>query len=440
MKKLKINGIVYNQKEDGTLVPETPATPEAPKADEPKVEEPKVESADEPKDEDETKMAGVIAEKLADAIVAREKSPESVDKMKGVQPSAPQFSGQAGKIKLYTLKSGKVLTMAKDEAELVGNWLKSVLKRDNEGRKKAWNGLYEAKLEPMVEGTDADGGFLVPNILYNRLFEVVQDRSVMQQLAFEVDMSGMKTDSLDVSQIAGRPIATWSGENTDKGTSSMTIANQTITPYTLAVIATMSQQIVDDSPFAIVPIFTRKLGEAIALEEDRAFFAGSGSGRPTGLNQVTLRGVNFGGALPTYDLVNALYWRLPQAYRANATWVANGRLLEALSNVKDTNGMPIFKELITNPGMMGLKGRPVFEQNDLASTELYFGDFQNYIIGRKHGVRVSISDQATITNNQGSQPVSLWQRNLIGIRAETRVDGELVVNPAFVKATAIAVS
>ena len=67
MKKLKINGIVYNQKEDGTLVPETPATPEAPKADEPKVEEPKVESADEPKDEDETKMAGVIAEKLADA-------------------------------------------------------------------------------------------------------------------------------------------------------------------------------------------------------------------------------------------------------------------------------------------------------------------------------------------------------------------------------------
>lgn len=422
---------------DGKTFVEKDGEPEVVKPAETPVEEPKeeVESTEAVAE----KIADKLAEKLAKVIGKSEPDADTKAKQKGVQPSDSKVQAFAGKIKLGHTKSGKLVEMEKQAAALSANWLKAVLQRDRGAMKQAYQELVETKHEPLVEGTDADGGFLAPNVLWTAIVDFLEDAAVMRRIARVIDMTGMNANELDVTSIIGNPSASWTGENVDKSTSSMTFAQQSLTPYKLSVILTMSMELVEDTPFNLVSLATQKLAEAIAVEEDRAFFTGSGSGRPTGLNSYTLRGQNWGDVAPTYDMVNALYWRLPQQYRNNAVWVANGRLLEGLSSVKDTSGLPIFKELITQPGFMGLKGRPVFEQNDLESTSLFFGDFrEGYYIATKGGLRINVSDTASINANGGH--VSFWQRNLIGIRAEERVDGEVVQPRAIVETSNIDVN
>lgn len=379
-------------------------------------------------DKEAEKLGQAIAEK-AGQLAAQ--LAEKQAKAKGAQPNA-DISVREPKLKLYTTRKGKAVEISRTPAMYIGNWLKSVLRKDRKGMEEWDQKLAEVtKLEPLNETTAAEGGNLVPTLLYNVLIDIIQDKSVMAQIANTIDMTGMKTNTLNVDAVASRPIASWGSENTDKGTSSMTFGQQSLTPYLLACIIPVTKQLLEDSAFNVTQILTTKLAESIAVEEDKAFFAGSGTGRPTGLNTYTFRGQNFGDVNPTYDLVNSAYWRLPQAYRSRAVWVGNGQLLEALSNIKDNNNMPIFKELITEPGIMGLKGRPVYEQNDLEATSLWFGDFYYYWIARKGGVAIDLSEEATLIGN--GTTISLWQRNLVALRAETRVDGECVLTRGFVE-------
>lgn len=399
------------------------------------VDEPKEETSQEekpteqPKEETESeaeveKLTSEIATKAA--ALAAKSAEEQFAKLqsKSVTVKEP-------KVSLYTKRNGEKITIDRTPAKLLGEFLKAKMFRDFNGAKKAFQELVEMKLEPLNETTAAEGGYLVPNLLYNTLVDIVQDAAVMAQIATTIDMSGMKTDTLEVDAVATRPIAQWGSENTDKSTSSMTFGQQTLTPYLLAAIVPFTKQLRDDSPFNIVQILTAKLGESIAVAEDKGFFAGSGSGQPTGLSGYTFRGRNWGDVAATYDMVNDMYFTLPQIYRSRAAWVANGQLLKDLANIKDTTGRPIFTESITNPGFLQFKGRPVYEQNDLPQTSLFFGDFSYYWIARKGGIEIDLADQATVAG------ISLWQRNLLALRAETRVDGECVLTRAFVATTNI---
>lgn len=401
----------------------TPAT-ETPAVETPEKKEPVEPGAD----GDVEKLAADIANKAVE--IATTKAVEVVNSRMRSNDNQPQLvSGK--KMKLYTTRKGKDVEIDKSAANLLGSWLKSVMYRDHAGAQKAYAEMVNTKLEPLNEGTAAEGGFLVPTLLHNTLIDIVQDASVMAQIATTIDMSGMKTDTLEVDAVATRPLAQWGSENTDKSTSSMTFGQQTLTPYLLASIVPFTKQLRDDSPFNIVQILTAKMAESIAVAEDHAFFTGSGTGRPTGLNTYTFRGRDWGDVAPTYDMINDMYFTLPPAYRAKAVWVANSELIKALSNIKDSNGFPIFRESITQPGMMDFKGRPVYEQNDLEATSLFFGDFSYYWIARKGGIEIDLADQATVGG------VSLWQRNLLALRAETRVDGECVLTRAFVETSNI---
>src|SRR5207237_1424133 len=98
-------------------------------------------------------------------------------------------------------------------------------------------------------------------------------------------------------------------------------------------------------------------------------------------------------------------------YRNSATWVMNSRTMAVVSGLLDTNNRPIFLESALEPGVPFLKGRPVVEQNDLPATSIYFGDLSTYFIAHKGNLQLSVADQATVAG------VSLWERNLIAVRA-----------------------
>jgi HK97 family phage major capsid protein len=116
--------------------------------------------------------------------------------------------------------------------------------------------------------------------------------------------------------------------------------------------------------------------------------------------------------------------RLPQGYRTRGVWVGNSSTIETTQTLKDTNNNYLISRLSDSP-VLTLKGRPIFEQNDIADGTLYYGDFSYYKIVDREGVRVRISDEATVASQ------SAFERDLTFVRVEKRTDGELTLTQAI---------
>jgi len=399
---------VYIKDED---VPATPETPVEEPIATPAVEEPVVPTADEAAAEE--KQVASIASKIASMVtekVAEVKKVRAEDSARQKALGGDDVRVNDPKVKIFTLKSGKDVFMTKHQMVDTADWFKAFINKDMSLQRKLVEDM-ERKWEPLNETTAGEGGNLVPTLLYNVIVPLLEDAAVIRPNATVIDMTGMKTNQLNISGIATKPIVQWGAEQSQKATSSMTFNQISLTPYRLAAIVQVTTELRDDSPFSIVQIVGQALAEAVAKAEDQAFMNGSGSGRPTGIDNYTLTGFDAADVV-NFSKLNRLYWMLPQAYRANACWIMNGRAVSECSGLLDTNNRPIFGEYSLQSGIPTFKGRPVYEQNDTKSDSIFFGDLRAYYIGLKRNMTIDIADQATVAG------YSLWERNMIAIRVE----------------------
>lgn len=285
------------------------------------------------------------------------------------------------------------------------------------------------KLQVLTEGTAAAGGYLVPEEFANMIIEDMRDATIMRQLATTMNTG---SDTLHLPRLDTRPQAGWRSEGAVKLTSTAQFSEIVLTPYSLASIVTLSQELADDATLgtngSVINLIAGYITQALAEAEDKAFWTGSGSGRPTGVSTYSVgsrvKGSNFA------DTIISLYHDLKQGYRPRAAWVANATVLAQVRQLKDSQNRYLVQNLGDSP-FGSLLGRPIYEQNDLAQSELYFGDFSYYTIADRQGVSVRVSDEATVGGS------SAFEKNLVHVRVEKRVDGELTLTEAVKKITNI---
>lgn len=292
------------------------------------------------------------------------------------------------------------------------------------------------KLQILSEGTAADGGFLVPEEFANLIIEDVRDQNVMRQIARSPIT--ISTDTFHLPSLASRPQANWRNEKAAKNTSTANFGENVFTPYSLAVIVGLSNELVADASMgvggSIVNYVAGLMSTAVTEKEEQAFWTGSGSGRPSGVDGgvYTLRTIN-GGITDTTraDAVLASFYRTPQGYRNQGVFVANSSTWEEIGRLKDTQNNYLLTSLANAPTQT-LKGRPVYESNYLAGGTLLFGAFnQAYQIVDREGISVRVSDEATVAGS------SAFEKNLTFIRVEKRVDAECVLPAAITKVTSL---
>ena len=285
------------------------------------------------------------------------------------------------------------------------------------------------KLQVLTEGTAAAGGYLVPEEFANMIIEDLRDATVMRNLATVMNTN---TDTIHLPRLDTRPQAGWRSEGAVKLTSTAQFSELVLTPYSLASIVTLSQELADDATLgtngSVINYIAGLIVQALAEAEDKAFWTGSGTGRPTGVSTYTVgsrvKGSNFA------DTIISLYHDLKQGYRGRAVWVGTANVLAQLRQLKDSQNRYLVQDLGATP-YGSLLGRPMYEQNDLAQSELYFGDFSYYTIADRQGVSVRVSDEATVGGS------SAFEKNLVHVRVEKRVDGELTLTEAVKKITNI---
>lgn len=404
-----------------------------------KSKEVKEDEKDDETTEDEAVEA--LAQKLADS--ATSKIDASIEKFSKVMDS---FAEKQAEVKTG-VETGFIIDKALGKKHTVEDLseIKVVLPGRKEAGKQVtevsqksvefFSALYggdKQKLQILSGGTAADGGYLVPEEFANVIIEDIRDLNIMRQFA---SVMTTNTDTVHIPSLISRPKAAWRAEKATKNTSTATFTENVLTPYSLAAIVPLSNELVADAALgvggSIVNYIAGLMSTALAEKEEAAFWTGSGSAQPSGIDGgvYTLR--QFAAGLTDTTRADSLiqaYQNTPQGYRNKAVWVMNMGTLFEVGRLKDSQNRYLLTDLAGSPTQL-IKGRPVYESNYLAGGTVLFGDFSFYQIVDREGISVQISSEATVGGS------SAFEKNLTFVRVEKRVDAELLLPAAVTKVT-----
>lgn len=293
---------------------------------------------------------------------------------------------------------------------------------------------------------------LLPADVSQEIQAKMLEASVVQTLARQVSVPG---SGLTIPVISGEPTAAWVAEAAEKPVSRHTLNKLSLTPKKLAVIEPFSDEFRRDLP-GLYAELVRRLPNSLARTFDAEAIYGNrnqiGSLYDEGEAASTNADLQTVDATDTYgDVLAAITKVATNGYDADGIAVSPaGEAL--LMGAVTTAGSPLFLPSATDSrGVGSVFGRPVFRSRYVAlasadadldadgsgggTTEfdtLYgiVGDWDQAIWGTVEGIKVSFSDQATLTD--GGEALNLWQRNMFAVRAEIEI-GFVVADPkAFV--------
>lgn len=285
----------------------------------------------------------------------------------------------------------------------------------------------------------SDFSGLLPAHIAAPIFERAARMSVVQQLAPQVPL-GVNGETIPV--FTTRPVANWVAEGATKPATKGTVTTKSITPKKLAAIAVDSMEVIRANPAGYVDRMRNVLlPEAFAVAFDYAALhnlGGDGTGtgpfstyidQTTKTNELGANSQANGGIYK--DLVDALAEIVTDTgadgrHFKLTGWALDDQMEPRLLGSVDSTGRPIWVDLPANeesnalsrPG--SLVGRKSFMGEGVANAANtilgYGGDWTQAVWGVVGGISYSVSDQASVTVN-GSL-VSLWENNLVAVRAE----------------------
>lgn len=296
--------------------------------------------------------------------------------------------------------------------------------------------------------TSSFAGFL-PAEQSAPIFERAARTSVVQSLVRQVPLGA---NGAEIPVITGRPNVGWVGEGGQKPTTAGTVALKTITPKKAAAIVVVSSEVVRANPAGYITQLRPQLGEAFGLAFDLAALHDQGPDGTAGAGPFatfidqTTKSVEIGTTTQAAggihgDLVAGLALLVNDGKKLTG-FALDDRLEPNLWGAVDSTGRPLYVDLPTDdvsgavarPGR--LLNRPSFMSEGVYSGTVtdvfgYAGDWSQAAWGVVGGISYDVSTQATVTIN--GVLVSLWENNLVAIRAEAEYGFLVNDTAAFVK-------
>jgi len=263
-------------------------------------------------------------------------------------------------------------------------------------------------LKALSEGTNADGGYTVPQDFYNVLLEEINEQAVMRGL---VTVVPMKTNVLTLAMIDHGPDVYWTSEGATKTTTTADFSQPTITAYKLAAIIYLTDELIEDSAFSLTQILVRRFATKIAEREDQAIFQGTGVGQPTGLLVAGTIGTRACVGNLDFDNIINLEYDLPVKFRKNARFFVHPNNVRELRLVKDVNGRYIWQDPVAPGQPSTIHGYPVIENYFMSEDDILFGDVKEcYWMGDRQRMTVKISNDTETTFTQDKTAIRVVER------------------------------
>ena len=234
-----------------------------------------------------------------------------------------------------------------------------------EYRTNFWNAMRSKVPLPGVvnaleEGTDSEGGYLVPDEYERTLVEALEEENVFRQLA-----NVIRTSSGDrkIPVVAAKGTASWIDEEGAYTESDDSFGQVSIGAYKVGTMIKVSEELLNDSVFDLESYIAREFARRIGAKEEEAFFTGDGSGKPLGVLAATggaETGVTAASSTAiTADELMDLFYSLKSPYRKKAVWVLNDSTIKAVRKLKDSTGQYLWQPSLMAGTPDTLLGRPV---------------------------------------------------------------------------------
>lgn len=290
--------------------------------------------------------------------------------------------------------------------------------------------LHEARA--LTEGLDADGGYLAPEQLVVAIEREAQD---IEQLAPRMDTINTTARRISFNREADSSLIEWGwvAELQRKPESQPRFDRYAIDVHTAAGIIRISDELLEDAQFNLVPYLAVIAAERKVMIEETAYLSGTGVGQPFGI--LTRINAAVGapqryltqniGAITGDDFIRILY-ALSRSDRRNASFVVGSQMLLAARLLKAGDNY------VWQPGLQAgepdrIIGKPVIESPDLAldrpvatgNDVALCGDLRRYRILRRLQMQVKRLEELYAATDE------------VGFRHRWRVGGDVRTLGAF---------
>ena len=276
----------------------------------------------------------------------------------------------------------------------------------------------------LEEGTDSEGGYLVPDEYEQKLVESLEEENIFRSLA-----NVIQTSSRDrkIPVVVTKGTASWVDEEGTIPESDDSFSQVSIGAYKLATLIKVSEELLNDSVFNLESYIATEFGRRIGNKEEEAFIVGDGTGKPTGI-----LAASGGGQLGktttsttsiTFDDIIDLYYSLSSPYRKNASFIMNDSTVKAIRKLKDGNGNYIWQPSMTAGVPDTILNCPVYTSTYVpaiaaGNKTVVFGDYGYYWIADRQGRSFKRLNELYAVTGQ------------VGFVASQRVDGKLILPEA----------
>ena len=293
-----------------------------------------------------------------------------------------------------------------------------------------WNAMrvkapMPAVLNALQEGTDSEGGYLVPDEFERTLVEALEEENVFRTLAHVIQTS---SGDRKIPVVASKGTASWVDEEGAYTESDDAFSQVSIGAYKLGTMIKVSEELLADSVFDLEAYISKEFARRIGAREEESFFNGDGKGKPLGILADAGGaeiGVNAGSPTAiTADDVIDLFYSLKAPYRKNAVWVMNDATVKQIRKLKDSTGQYLWQPSLVAGTPDTILGRPVktsaFMPTAAAGAKtIAFGDFKYYWIADRQGRTFKKLSELYAANGQ------------VGFLGTQRVDGKLILPEAI---------
>lgn len=271
----------------------------------------------------------------------------------------------------------------------------------------------------LEEGTDANGGYLVPEEYDRRLIDVLNEENIMRSLATKITTSGEHK----INVAANKPAAAWIEEGGAIQFADATFDQKLMDAHKLHVAIKITDELLYDNAFGLENYIITQFGKALANAEEDAFLNGDGNGKPKGMLADAETSVTTSGASMTSDDIIDLIYSLKRPYRKNASFMMNDSTIAAIRKLKDNNNNYIWQPAYQAGEPDRLLGYTLhtsafFPEKAAGKVALAFGDYSYYNIGDR-GSRSMQQLKELFAGN-----------GMVGYLMKERVDGLLLLPEA----------
>ena len=310
----------------------------------------------------------------------------------------------------------------------MGNFFKALAKCHNEGD------IAQVKTAYLNEGTDAEGGYMVPVEFAREVLRIATESGVVRKYARIIPMG---TDTKNISTITNTITAYWTDEGGEYTGSKPTVWQCQLIAYKVTALVSATNELIEDNMTdqEVWSLMSELIGEKIAeFEDENVLVASSKFTSILADTNVNITSMSTGQEFAdiTYDYLIDVIRSVPMKFKkGQPRWFMSQDIVKYIEKLKDNQGQPIMhatRSLRDGQIETSLLGYPIEivdampgdATSGASKAFVIFGDLKNWAFGDRR--QLSLSVGYTSGN---------WEKDIQSLKANERIAGKIIFPKAF---------